>query len=53
VLDPVTDRARSCTGKDAYPTQEHARAFMLMNGVSLSTYLCRYCDAWHLTSKRG
>ena len=51
-LDPVADRARSCTGKDAYPSEEHARAFMLMRGVSLAVYRCRYCELWHLTSRR-
>jgi hypothetical protein len=32
----------------------HARAAMLMNGTvdRLSVYHCRYCDLWHLTSRR-
>lgn len=48
------DRERSCTGKDAYPTQAHARSIALMNGkgAALSTYECRYCGMWHLTRRR-
>jgi hypothetical protein len=53
ILDPIADRARSCTAKDAYPSEEHARAVMLMNGVALAVYQCRYCELWHLTSRRA
>jgi hypothetical protein len=53
-IDEAADRARSCTPKDGYESEAHARAVMLMNGTasSLSVYHCRYCDLWHLTSRR-
>ena len=40
--------------KDAYQSEDHARAAMLMNGTAgrLSIYHCRYCDLWHLTSRK-
>lgn len=50
------DIERSCTSKDAYPSEEHARAHAIMNGMAerLSAYRCVYCEFWHLTSqKRG
>jgi len=49
-----SDRERSCTGKDAYPSQEHARSFAIMKGMqaALSVYECRYCGMWHLTRRR-
>ncbi len=48
------DRTRSCDGKDAYPSDAHARAVAAMNGLSgaLFTYRCRYCEQWHLTRRR-
>lgn len=52
--DPVADRARSCTSKDAYPSEGHARAVAAMNGMAdrLFVYSCRYCESWHLTRRR-
>jgi len=46
--------ARSCLGKDAYPSEEHAKSVMLMNGMAgvLSVYRCRYCEMWHFTKRR-
>ncbi|MDE2483491.1 MAG: hypothetical protein KGN02_15045 [bacterium] len=54
VLDEKVDRARSCESKDGYPSEAHARATMLMNGMAdaLSVYRCRYCELWHLTRRR-
>jgi hypothetical protein len=52
LFDEAGDRARSCDSKDAYPSEEHARAVMLMNGTQLSIYACRYCGMWHFTSRR-
>lgn len=53
-LDEAADRERSCTSKDAYESQAHARAVALMNGMeeSLSIYACRYCGMWHFTRRR-
>ncbi|MGZ3515557.1 MAG: hypothetical protein ACXVAM_00115 [Vulcanimicrobiaceae bacterium] len=52
--DIQRDRERSCTSKDAYPTEAHARSVAAMNGLAnaLVTYRCRYCDLWHLTRRR-
>lgn len=49
-----SDVERSCRGKDAYPSKEHARAVALMNGMdrALSSYECRHCGMWHLTRRR-
>lgn len=48
------DIERSCTSKDAYETEEHARAVAAMNGMAdvLFCYHCVYCDSWHLTRQR-
>jgi hypothetical protein len=53
-FDESADRERSCTSKDAYESEAHARAVALMNGTvnALSVYHCRYCDMWHFTSRR-
>ena len=47
------DIERSCTSKDAYPTEAHARAVAAMNkmGSVLYTYRCFYCRQWHLTRR--
>ncbi|HEY8313766.1 MAG TPA: hypothetical protein VIG51_06290 [Candidatus Baltobacteraceae bacterium] len=52
--DVAADRERSCSSKDRYPTQAHARSVALMNGMggALLTYECRYCGEWHLTRRR-
>ncbi len=54
-LDSNIDRdiERSCTSKDAYETEEIARAHSAMNKMSgvLFTYHCRYCQMWHLTRR--
>jgi len=54
-IDDATDRdlERSCTRKDAYRTEDEARAHAAMNqmGDVLFTYHCRYCDMWHLTRR--
>ncbi len=54
-IDAAVDRdiERSCTSKDAYDTQEAARAVVAMNGMAtvLFTYHCIYCDSWHLTRR--
>ena len=51
--DAATDRdiERSCTSKQPYASEAEARAIMLMNGMKLHTYHCRYCDCWHLTRR--
>ena len=48
------DIERSCTSKDAYETEEHARAVAAMNGMAdvLHTYRCIYCQSWHLTRQK-
>ena len=48
------DIERSCTSKDAYETEEHARAVAAMNGMAdvLHTYRCMYCNCWHLTRQK-
>ncbi|GAC1653034.1 MAG: hypothetical protein NVS9B12_02830 [Vulcanimicrobiaceae bacterium] len=48
------DIERSCSSKDAYETQEHARAVAAMNGMAgvLHTYHCIYCNSWHLTRQK-
>ena len=48
------DIERSCTSKDAYETEEHARAVAAMNGMAdvLHTYRCIYCHGWHLTRQK-
>jgi hypothetical protein len=48
------DVERSCTSKDAYESEESAHAYAAMNGMAnvLSTYRCRYCQAWHLTRRK-
>ncbi|MGR4065776.1 MAG: hypothetical protein ACLQPV_10080 [Vulcanimicrobiaceae bacterium] len=51
--DEVADRSRSCTSKDGYESEAHARAVAAMNGMTLSVYACKYCDLWHLTRRRG
>jgi hypothetical protein len=53
--DPGSNVARSCTSKDAYESQAHARAVALMNGLgdSLTAYECRHCGNWHLTRRRS
>jgi hypothetical protein len=45
------DIERSCTSKQPYASEAEARAVMLMNGMKLHTYHCRYCDCWHLTRR--
>ncbi len=54
-MDAAVDRdiERSCTSKDAYETEEAARAVAAMNGMAnvLFTYHCIYCDSWHLTRR--
>ena len=54
-IDDAVDRdvERSCGSKDAYESEEIARAHAAMNGMSrvLFTYRCRYCDMWHLTRR--
>jgi hypothetical protein len=50
--DEVADRARSCTSKDGYPSEAHARAVAAMNGMTLNVYPCKYCGSWHLTRRR-
>ncbi|MDQ6929478.1 MAG: hypothetical protein M3126_02265 [Candidatus Eremiobacteraeota bacterium] len=47
------DIERSCTSKDAYETEEHARAVAAMNGMAdvLFSYRCIYCESWHLTKQ--
>ena len=49
------DIERSCTSKDAYETEEHARAVAAMNGMAdvLATYHCIYCNSWHLTRQKS
>ncbi len=53
-FDEAADRARSCGSKDAYPSEQHARATAAMNGMAdaLNVYRCRYCEFWHLTRRR-
>ena len=55
-FDAAVDRdiERSCTSKDAYPTEEAARAVAAMNGMAavLHTYRCTYCESWHLTRQK-
>ena len=55
-VDEMIDRdvERSCTSKDAYGTEESARAHAAMNGMAdaLFTYRCRYCELWHLTRRK-
>ncbi len=53
-LDPIADRHRSCTRKDGYPSEEHARAHAAMNGMSeaLLSYRCTYCQLWHLARRK-
>ncbi|GAC1504291.1 MAG: hypothetical protein NVS1B14_10070 [Vulcanimicrobiaceae bacterium] len=48
------DIERSCTSKDAYESEEHARAIAAMNGMAdaLYTYRCIYCRSWHLTRQK-
>jgi len=48
------DIERSCTSKDAYESEEHARAVAAMNGMAdaLHTYRCIYCTSWHLTKQK-
>ncbi|MBV8222656.1 MAG: hypothetical protein JO293_04800 [Candidatus Eremiobacteraeota bacterium] len=47
------DIERSCSSKDAYPSEAHARAVAAMNrrGDVLYTYECFYCRQWHLTRR--
>ena len=45
------DIERSCTTKQPYASEAEARAVMLMNGMKLHSYHCRYCDCWHLTRR--
>ncbi len=53
-LDEYTneDLKRSCESKVSYASEVEARAHMVMNGMKLSTYHCRYCDGWHLTRRQ-
>lgn len=55
-VDAAQDRdlARSCTTKDGYDSESHARAHAAMNGMSgaLFTYRCPYCERWHLTRRK-
>jgi len=48
------DLERSCGSKDAYPSEEAARAVAAMNGMAskLFTYRCHYCEFWHLTRQK-
>jgi hypothetical protein len=52
-IDAGIDRdiERSCTSKQPYASEAEARAVMLMNGMKLHSYHCRYCDCWHLTRR--
>jgi hypothetical protein len=52
--DPSANVERSCTSKDAYESEAHARAVALMNGLAdaLTAYECRHCGNWHLTRRR-
>lgn len=47
-------RDRSCARKRRYATEWEAIRVGLhnamRNSVTLKTYVCRYCDGWHLTS---
>ena len=45
------DIERSCTSKQPYASEAEARAVMLMNGMKLHTYHCRYSDCWNLTRR--
>jgi hypothetical protein len=53
--DAAADRARSCTSKDGYESEGHARAVAAMNGMgrALHVYRCTYCELWHLTRRDG
>ncbi|MBV9971887.1 MAG: hypothetical protein JO135_00975 [Candidatus Eremiobacteraeota bacterium] len=55
-LDDYVDRdvERSCHSKDAYESQDAARAVAAMKGMGdvLHTYHCVYCDQWHLTRQK-
>jgi hypothetical protein len=50
--DEAADRSRSCTSKDGYETEAHARAVAAMKGMTLNVYPCKYCELWHLTRRR-
>jgi hypothetical protein len=54
-IDDYVDRdiERSCTSKAGYESEAAARAQIAMSGLQgrLFTYLCRYCDSWHLTRR--
>jgi hypothetical protein len=54
-IDAAVDRdiERSCTSKDAYESEEAARAVAAMNGMAdvLFSYQCMYCRDWHLTRR--
>lgn len=58
----TSTRARACTGKRAFPTQETAethRQWLIAGGTapgSVTTYQCRFCRQWHTghtTRRRG
>lgn len=55
-LDSSVDRdiERSCKSKDAYASEEAARAVAAMNRMAdvLHTYHCVYCNSWHLTRQK-
>lgn len=52
--DKSNDNALPCTSKAAYSTKKEAEAAAIVAkhqyGQSYKTYLCRYCDLWHLAS---
>ena len=55
-LDDYVDRdiERSCRSKDAYESEDAARAVAAMNNMAglLHTYHCAYCGQWHLTRQK-
>jgi hypothetical protein len=57
---PAPPKTCSVSGKRMYPSEREAKATAnhimsdKQSGLpQLRTYLCLYCDAWHLTSKQA